>query len=480
MDSGPPPLFDGRAVREHLPGEPRHDPPATPKLVLLIIARALRLVVLGALTSWLWPIHLLAALRYGRPPNVPRCRQVVRYLRLIWTVHPPAPGLSLAARTWLTLSVVRKVLVTPVWGLCWNLDWLLYGERLRATAVVAPLLEVSAARSGSTQLARYLEDDPGLVAPMLLQAVFPYLWLWRLVPRTLGRFITAQEARQRIESRLPPEFRERHEGDPFRTDTFEGALYIGHLNHLSPQLGPEVMADDFGFATSAEHARLQWEVDFVEYLDGVARKLLLHAPAGPDGRPPRFFAKGHFLAAAEALARRYPDARFLTVIREPGPRLRSAVNFLRVNPVDPVLPSTPWAWLGEALARTEVTYCETEQRWFCRDDGVRRCVIRFSEYVRDLEDTMERIYRECLDCPTLPAHVPREHTPRRRTSYMVDRTLAQVGIDEAALEHRLAEYRAWCHAAAHDPLPSRGPRSPQHPDAPRPDPLTPPASQPAE
>lgn len=446
---GEPSLFDAHAVTEHLPGEPRRNPPAPARFAWLIVTRTLRIALLAALTCWLWPLHLLAVLRWGRPPNVPRRGQVWRYLRLIWTVRPPAPGLSLGARVWLTLSVVRKVVVTPVWGLAWNLDWLLYGERLRATAVVAPLLEVSAARSGSTQLARYLEDDPGLVAPTVLQALFPYLWLWRLVPRTLGRFITAEQARHRIESRFPPEFRERHEGDPFRTDTFEGALYIGHCNHLSPFLGPAVMVEDFGFGTITAHNQALWEVDFVEYLDGVARKVLLHAGVGPEGRPRRVFAKGHFLAATDALARRYPDARFLTVIREPGPRLRSAINFLRVNPVDPVLPAVPWAWMGEALCRTEVAYCETEQRWFSRrDDGVRRCVVRFSDYVRDLEGTMARIYRECLDCPTLPAHVPREHTPRRRTSYTIDRTLAQVGIDEAALDRRLAAYRAWCRGAS--------------------------------
>ncbi|MCX4240455.1 sulfotransferase [Paraliomyxa miuraensis] len=443
-DPEQPPIFDGHAVVEHLPGEPRREPPGAPRLVLLIVARTLTLVVLAVLTSWLWPLHLVARLRWGRPPNVPRLRQVRRYLRLIWIVRPPSPGLLLGTRVWLTLSVIRKVVLTPVWGLAWNLDWLLYGERLRSTAVVAPLLEISAARSGSTQLARYIEDDPRLAAPTVLQAIFPYLWLWRLVPRTLGRFITIEQARQRIESRFPPEFRERHEGDPFRTDTFEGALYISHLNHLSPFLGPDVMTEDFGFAGTAEHNRTLWEVDFVEYLDGVARKILLHAGPGPDGRAPRFFAKGHFLAAAEALARRYPDARFLTMIRDPGPRLRSAVNFLRVNPADPVLPNVPWVWVGEALVRTEVAYCELEQRWYGREDGVRRCVLRFSEYVRDLEGTMETIYRECLDCPTLPEHVPREHEPRRRSDYMVDRTLAQVGIDEDGLDRRLRAYREWC------------------------------------
>ena len=52
-------------------------------------------------------------------------------------------------------------------------------------------------------------------------------------------------------------------------------------------------------------------------LDRIARKTLLFADPAPDGSPLRFFVKGHFLAAADALAAKYPDARFLTMIREP-------------------------------------------------------------------------------------------------------------------------------------------------------------------
>jgi len=54
--------------------------------------------------------------------------------------------------------------------------------------------------------------------------------------------------------------------------------------------------------------------------------------------------KGHFLCAADALERHYPDARFLTMIREPAPRLQSGINYLRVNPTDALGP-VPWVWL---------------------------------------------------------------------------------------------------------------------------------------
>ena len=440
---GDTPIFDGRAVVEHLPGEFRRSPPALPVFVLRIFVKVLGLTLFAALSFWLWPLYWLSAMIYGRAGNTTRAWQVARYLRLCWTEHPPAPGLPLLLRCWLSLLILAKVLSNPLRGLAWNLDLLLYGRALRRVQVTAPLFEISAARSGSTQLARYLEDDPHLVAPVVLQLLFPYLWLWRLAAGPLGRLVGAERARKAIESQFPPEFLERHEGDPLRTDTFEAAFYLNNLNHLSPFLSPELLAQEFGFSEITEHSRRLWEFDFVSFVDAMARKTLLHAGPGPDGRPRRFFIKGHFLGVAPVLEQRYPDARFLTMIREPGPRLRSAINFLRVNPLDPLLGFPPWAWLGEALVRTEVAYCEREQWWF-GEDGRRCCVLRFAEYVRDLEGAMTKVYATCLDTPSLPDYVPREHEPRKRTNYTVDRTLAQVGIDEAALNERLSDYIAWC------------------------------------
>lgn len=422
-------------------GDVRH---FTIPIAARLLLKLLSLIPLAAGTLPLWPLYGLGTLVWYRPPNTPRLAQVRRYLRLTWTVQPPAPGLPFWARLWITLLVVQKVLLTPVVGLAWLLDELLYGRTLEATPVVAPLLEISAGRSGSTQIARYLEADPRLAAPSVLQAMFPYLWLWRLAPRTAGRLITKDQVRARIKAMMPPELLERHEGDPFKMDTFDGSFYSFHLNYLAPQLGPEVSAEELNFARFAGHNRRLLEEDVVALLDRVGRKTLLHTGPGPDGAPRRFFIKGHFLYAADALARRYPDARFLTVIREPASRLRSAINYLRVNPADPVLGPIPWAWLSASLARTEVEYCELEQVWFTRDSGARRCVVRFSAFVGDLQTAMRHVYRTCLDEDDLPPHIPANHPPRERTHYTVNRTLTELGIDAAALRERLASYVAWC------------------------------------
>jgi hypothetical protein len=352
-------------------------------------------------------------------------------------------------RCWITLSIIQKVLLTPVWGLAWLVDELLYGRAMDAMPVTAPLFIVSAGRSGSTQMGLYLEEDPQFAAPNLLQSMFPYLWLWRLAPRTLGHFLTADQVRAKIRAMMPPELLERHEGDPFKMDTFDFVLYSSHLNALALYLGPDVTVEEFGFGKFAPHNRPLWEEDFVKIVDRVARKTLLQAGPAPDGSPRRFLLKGHFLCGADALEQQYPDAHFLTVIREPAPRLRSAINYMRVNPTDPVLGPIPWTWLASALERTEIEYCEVEQTWFTQSSGARRCVIRFSEFVNDLEATMRKVYHACLDMDELPPHVPKNHAPRERKNYSVNRSLAELGIDEADLRARLASYSAWCQEGNH-------------------------------
>jgi hypothetical protein len=419
-------------------------PTSHPLLAVRLATRLLALAVLAAVSTPLWPLYWLGTLIWYRPPNVPRLAQAIRYLKLTWTVDPPAPGLSLWARLWLTLHIMRKVLLTPVLGLGWLIDELVYGRALDATPVVEPLFVVSAARSGSTQIALYLDDDPNLAAPNILQSMFPYLWLWRLVPRTLGRFISKAQVRAKIRSMMPPELLERHEGDPFSIDTFDGAFYSSHLSSMAFHLGPDAVVDEFNFARFAPHNRQLWEGDFVTLVDRIARKTLLYAGPNPDGSTKRFLLKGHFLCGADALERKYPDARFLTVIRDPAPRLRSAINYMRVNPADPVLGPIPWAWLASALERTESDYCEVEQAWFTQESGARRCVVRFSEFVHDLGTAMRRVYRTCCDADELPPHVPTDHAPRERRNYTVNRTLAELYIDETELRSRLASYVAWC------------------------------------
>jgi hypothetical protein len=281
-----------------------------------------------------------------------------------------------------------------------------------------------------------------------LQSLFPYLWLWKLAPHTIGRIVSPDTFRRWLEWQLQPEFLARHEGDPFRTDTFDAAIYTTHFNALAFHFGPDVVEEDFGFARIAPHNRTLWEVDFIQLFDRIARKTLVNAGNGIHGKRRRFFVKGHFLCAADALERNYPDASFICMIREPAARIQSAINYIRVNPNDSALGPPPWGWLVDSLTRTETDYCEVEQDWFSRKDGAKRYVIRFADFVADLQTTMLAVYGFCFGDTVLPPHVPHEHPPRERKNYRINRSLADLGVDESQLKSRLASYIAWCKKSA--------------------------------
>jgi hypothetical protein len=431
-------------IPEYLPGEPVLPRIGAFSFAIRILGRTVRLILLAILTAPLWPLYWLGSLVWGSPPNVPKFWQVKRYLYLTWTSQPPTPGLSFGKRCLLTIIILRKVVLAPVLGLAWHLDELLFGRVLNSKQIIAPLIEISAGRSGSTQLARYLEDDPRLVAPNLLQILFPYLWLWKLAPYTIGKFLSPDAFRRLLERQLPQEFLERHEGDPFRTDTFDAAIYTTHFNSFAFYLGPDVAVEDFGFAQMSPHNRTLWEVEFIHLFDRIGRKMLAYAGNRMDGVQRRFFVKGHFLCAADALERKYKDASFICMVREPAARLQSAINYIRVNPHDSALGPPPWGWLAEALTRTETAYCEVEQEWFNIQGGARRYVIRFADFVADLQTTMLGVFAFCFGDTALPPRVPHEHPPRERKNYRINRSVADLGVDESQLKSRLASYIAWC------------------------------------
>ena len=427
---------------------PLNEPQAKPSIVALLMVTVQTLIV-GLLALILCPLYVLGKAIWYRPPNTPHRAQIKRYLRLARTVRPPSPGMSRQARFWLMLTIIRRWLMTPLSGLAWLLDELLYGRQLEATSVVDPLFVISAGRSGSTQMTRYLEDDPTVSAPNLLQSLFPYLWLWRLAPKTIGRFVSKEQVRERLESMMPPELLERHESDPFRADTFDAVIFSAHLNQIGLYFGPDVSWREFNFARLAAGDQERMAQDFVVLVDRLGRKQQIFTGDAQSTAPRRLFIKGHFLFAAAALAERYPDATFLTLVREPASRLRSTINYIRVNPSDPAMGPPPWPWLAASLLKSESQYCRLEQAWYSQQDSVNRCVVRFVDFVADLEGTMTMVYQRCFNIASLPAHVPRAHTPRERKHYSVNYTLAELGIDAGAVRADLADYVAWCESRKH-------------------------------
>jgi Sulfotransferase family len=413
--------------------------------VTLLVVKALEVSLVVAFTWGLIPIVWLGSLMFGRPPTMVHFRdQGIRYLRYAWTVDPTNPSLPSGGRIWLTLCIIEKFFTSRIAGMAWLLDQLLYGKQLRQVSVHGPFFVISGGRSGSTQLTRFLEQDPTLIAPNILMCMFPYLWLWKLAPVTLGRLVTKDKVREKIKSIMPPELVERHEIDPFLADTFDGAFLSHHYNASALLLGPTIGTIEFSLAECAPHNKLWMEEDYLRMIDEVARKTLLYNGKAHDNKA-RFYLKGHFLSVAPALAVKYPQCTVLTVVRDPLRRIQSGINYLRVNPPDPYFGPVPWEWLAKVVTEMECRYCEIEQEWFSNPQhhsSIRKCVVNFDDFVQDLPGTMTNVYQECMD--RVPDHISTmQHPPRKRTNYMIDRSLEDLGVDQDALQRRLLGYIQW-------------------------------------
>ena len=427
-------------------------------VLTVLVPKIFTVGLTGMASIPLCPTVWIGSMIFGRPPIMVHLDQVWRYLKYVWTIVPPPPTYPspLARRLWLTLSILEHLFVSRFRGAAWLLDDLLYSKKLNSISIENPLFVISAGRSGSTQISRYLEEDPGIIAPNILMCMFPYLWLWRLVPYTIGRFVTKNQVREMIAQTMPKESVERHEMDPFRMDTFDAAFLSCHMNFLSLYLGPEVAKTALSFCDFDERDRSLFEKDFVRFVDRLGQKTMFYnhgtCSPPPSSSSARFFLKGHFLQCAPALAKYYPQSNFLTVVRDPLQRLQSSINFLRCNPADPFLGPVPWEWFTETLSETESRYCDVEMEWYSHtkeddDDETSRSnrfVVSFERFVKDdLRQTMARIYKECMNDKQVPESIPKEHPPRDRTNYSVNRSLEDLGVDQDALRIRLSKYIDW-------------------------------------
>mmetsp|Transcript_36431 Transcript_36431/g.74178 ORF Transcript_36431/g.74178 Transcript_36431/m.74178 type:complete len:295 (+) Transcript_36431:205-1089(+) len=260
------------------------DPPIIKPPLLNVVGKVIELGIVVAINLTLLPAYLFTTLLYGRPPTVPRLRQAVRYLYLCLTVQSPIPPyLTIRARIYIALLFVIKAAQIPIWGLAWHLDEILYGRALNASSVdiVRPIFVISAGRSGSTQISRYIENDPHVAAPSILHCMFPYLWLWKSIPWTLGRFVTPEYVTEKIKGLLSAEALERHEMDPFKSDTFDAVFWGCHYNFRALALGPDVAYEELHMARIVNQADSPYmENDFGRLIDRIGRKYLLVKQTG--------------------------------------------------------------------------------------------------------------------------------------------------------------------------------------------------------
>ncbi|MEC8379761.1 MAG: sulfotransferase [Myxococcota bacterium] len=425
-------------AQDKLKNEPPLSPAGMGEACLFIIKQILLLLLTTPLALVFGIPYLVLRLGISRPPNLPNPKTVKRYLKKAIFAHDEVHP---SMRIRLVLSILLFLSACPLLAFAWYIDDIFFPE-YRKTTIVKPLFLITGSRSGSTQLAQYLEDNPQIVSHPFLMQSFPYIWLWKLMPKLFGKFLTEEKILNMLKDAIRPEFLERKELHPFKPETYEVVFSVSQLINHSMVMGPQMFAEGYGWGRSVPENRYYWEEDLVNNIDAIGKKLLFFSGPNPDGTPKTLFIKGHFLASASILEKKYPDAHFLTVLRHPSKRIRSIINFFRVAPEVCRNGAIPWPWLVYFGQTVEVDYCLSEMEWYqARPD--KTTVIRFRNYVADLEQTLKTIYGRCLPHIDPTGFVHKDHVKRQRTGYSVDRSYTQLNIDENELLQPLEEYITW-------------------------------------
>ena len=427
------------SIPDIIENEPNFSPAGTGMACILILVQMLFLLFL------MTPLALVLGLPYfalrifiSRPPNIPSPKSIRRYVKKAIFAHEEV---IVSMRIRLFLSMLLFLSACPLLAFAWYLDDVIY-RGYRKMVISKPLFLITGSRSGSTQLSQYLEDNPQIVShPFLLQS-FPYIWLWKLLPKLIGRWFSEEKVHQIIADAIRPEYLERKEMHPFKPETYEVVFSISQLVNHCLAMGPKMFAEGYGWGQTTPENIHFWHEDLVNNIDAVGKKLLYFAGPNADGTTKTLFIKGHFLGSASILEKKYPDAHFLTILRHPSKRIRSIINFFRVAPEVCRNGAVPWSWLVYYGQNVEVDYCLYEKEWYqAHPDN--STVIRFRDYVDDLEKTLTTIYERCLPHIDSNGFIYQTHTQRKRTEYSVDRSYTQLNVDEMVLLEPLQDYIAW-------------------------------------
>ena len=433
--------------------DPGEDAPLKPSILSAtksILLQCVSTLLFLPLSLAFLPLYIIGLIIWGRPPTVSPWSRFYRYFTATLTEGKPEEGIPFTNRILIFFIVFDYLVKSPIKGVGWFLDEILYPSYHKCE-IKDPLFFISAARSGTTQMADYLQDDEeNFIAPMMVEAMFPYIWAWKLIAPVL-----------RMTGLRPPimiieeEVKKRHNPNFFKTGTWEVALGLGHMMLFSFNLGASF------FKWGLPNAALKEQpVDrefckiFVELNDSIMKKVMYHR-----GLPKqRMFIKTHLLLVARELEQRYDGAKFLTMVRDPIERFRSYANFLKVvsakGPMKASIFPVTWRVVRDWVIETQTCCCKEEMIFYdqSEENTKNKLAISFDTYVKNLAGTLQRIYSflnipvsaELLTKATALQKSSHDRT-KRKTTYdpKYNRSLSSLGVDEEKLKEYLSDYINW-------------------------------------
>ena len=433
------------------------------------IFSAFKSILFQCITTLLWiplslvcvPLYLPGLIVWGRPPTIPPWSRFYRYLTATWRDGKPEDSIPFTNRILVFQTILDAVIKSPIKGVCWFLDELLYPS-YHKTDIKDPVFILSANRSGSTQLTDYLEDQDkeNFLHPLMIEAFFPYIWVWRLymVLPSLKMLRISEHIEAKFLSAFGEEFKKRHNLSLCKPETWDVMLGIGHFfTFVCQYLGCSFYKWGFVFCALKSHpVDREFCKCFVELSDCILKKVMYHR-----GSPKqRMVVKGHFLFAAKILENSYHGAKFITIVRDPVAQYQSLVNWTKVLSFDcpphkilGLFPST-WRVVRDYSLEMQISYCEEEMLFYNQSEENRRnkLAISFTSYVNNLTGTLQNIY-SFLNIP-LPVEMlskasalqsSTHNRTKRKNTYdpKYNRSLSSLGVDEDKLREHLSDYIDW-------------------------------------
>jgi len=315
----------------------------------------------------------------------------------------------------------------------WNIDEIFYDYR-RQSEGDRPIILIQCARVGSTsfgvQLFDLVQDEYVPIDVLLL--FFPFLWMHKCLFPCCGW--TRKQIHDTLRTLQPEEFHQRHISRLNYPDTFEIIYQMVRRGGVTTNWhtgfrewirifanGQSDESELECFRSYMKKAKYLWDRDGIKNV----------------------FIKCHSIEFGEQLAKMYPNAKFVNMIRTGDRVLESLTNFWLISAPDPIFGGNVWVENTQVCAALYlIVYRELEKEFYSKDAKHR---ITFS--YTDWTQRMELVLKSAVLFLGLEYNDKRknrvqailsEEKKRTQRKYTIDFKLDEIWID-VDLVRRLVE-----------------------------------------